>query len=82
MKSIDLPVQMFKDVRKQPGQDEDWKAVLLRMPMALFKHIDAAAKANYRTRTAEILFRLEASAEGESFDEHGAIVRRVQSLSK
>lgn len=73
---------MLPQPKKRAGQDEEWKSVLLRMPMALFKHIDAAAEANYRSRTAEILSRLDASVEGESFDEHGVIVRRVARLEK
>lgn len=43
--------------------------------MGLFKHIDAAAEANYRSRTAEIIARLERSMDGESVNEHGVIVR-------
>jgi hypothetical protein len=50
------------------------RRILLRLPDALLKHIDDAAHANYRTRTAEILARLLDSAKGESFDEHGVIV--------
>lgn len=77
-----LLVQMFPEVNKRPGQDEDWKAILLRTPMNLLKHLDAAAEANYRTRTAEILSRLEASIEGESFDEHGVMVRILRRPGK
>lgn len=50
--------------------------------MDLFTHIDAAAEANYRSRTAEILARLEATTAGESFDDHGVIVRQAQHLNK
>ena len=50
--------------------------------MTLSEHIDAAAKANYRSRTAEILYRLDASAEGESIGEHGEIVRRASAPRK
>lgn len=49
---------------------------LLRLPQSMLTHIDAAAKARYRTSTAEILSRLLASMEGESIDEHGVIVVR------
>ena len=67
---------------KRAGQDTEWKSILLRMPVDLFKHIDAAAEANYRSRTAEILLRLEASTSGESIGEHGEIVRRAQHFNK
>ena len=76
-----LPIGMLPNP-KRTGQDMEWKSILLRMPVDLFKHIDAAAEANYRSRTAEILVRLEATTVGESLDEHGVIVRRVQHLAK
>lgn len=76
-----LPIGMLPNP-KRAGQDVEWKSILLRMPVDLFKHIDAAAKSNYRSRTAEILARLDASTVGESIDEHGVIVRRVTSSSK
>ncbi len=78
----DLPIDMLPQPKKRTSQDDEWKAVLLRMPIALFKHIDAAAGANYRSRTAEILARLQASAEGESVGEHGVIVRILRRPSK
>lgn len=52
--------------------------VLLRMPLHMLEHIDRAADAGYRDRTREILMRLEQSMEGETFNEHGAIVRQAQ----
>lgn len=72
-----LPVEMFPGVTKRQGQGQGnrWKGVLLRCPVGLLKHLDACAKANYRSRTGEILARLEASAVGESLNEHGSIVR-------
>lgn len=76
-----LPIGMLPNP-KRAGQDTEWKSILLRMPVDLFKHIDAAAQANYRSRTAEILARLEATTEGESIGEHGVIVRRVASTNK
>ena len=77
-----MPIDMLPQPKKRAGQDEEWHAVLLRMPMTLSEHIDAAAKANYRSRTAEILYRLDASAEGESIGEHGEIVRRASAPRK
>ena len=76
-----LPIGMLPNP-KRAGQDTEWKSILLRMPVGLFKHIDAAAEANYRTRTAEILFRLEESAQGESINEHGVIVRQLGPTQK
>ncbi len=55
---------------KRPGT----VAVLIRFPEAMFEHISRAAKSNWRTRTAEVLTRLDASMEGESFDESGLLV--------
>lgn len=66
----------------QPGSARKQKRVLLRLPPELLNHIDAAAKAQYRTRTAEILCRLETSISGESIDRHGVIVRLSTSSSK
>lgn len=51
--------------------------VLVRMPVAMYEHLDRAARVNWRTRTAEILQRLQASMDTESFDEHGCIVRHA-----
>ena len=76
-----LPIGMLPNP-KRAGQDTEWKSILLRMPVDLFKHIDAAAEANYRSRTAEILARLDASAVGESIGEHGVIVRQARPLNK
>lgn len=54
----------------------EFVGVLLRLPPDVANHIDRAAEAAYRTRTAEILQRLRESMSGEVFDEHGVIVRR------
>lgn len=64
------------------GEHTVWKPILLRMPVGLLAHIDAAAQAAHRTRTAELLMRLDASAVGESIDEHGAIVRQASAGNK
>lgn len=50
---------------------------LLRLSPSDREHLEAAAKAGFRSLTAEILMRLRASMENESIDEHGVIVRRV-----
>lgn len=54
----------------------------LRMPLALRAHLEACAKSNFRSLSAEICARLEASAAGESLDEHGVIVRDGAHRSK
>lgn len=77
-----LPVEMFPGVTKRQGQGKRWSGVLLRCPVGLLKHIDACAKANYRSRTSEILARLEASAVGESLNKHGSIVRDLPPQGK
>lgn len=69
------------DLKKRPGARSQTR-FLLRLPPQMLSHIDAAARANYRTRTAEIQCRLEASIEGESIDEHGVIVRLSTLSSK
>lgn len=56
--------------------------VLLRLPVTLLQQIDAAAKSNYRTRTAEILLALETYAANGSIDEHGVIVQRTPGSRK
>lgn len=55
---------------------------LLRIPAQLLSHIDAAARASYRTRTAEVIRRLEESVKNESIEEHGVIVRFGPSENK
>lgn len=74
--SADLPIQMFpkKGIRKQ--------RFLLMLPVAMQEHIDAAAKAGFRTRTAEIVLRLGASMKNESIDEHGCIVVHAPAARK
>lgn len=63
-------------------KDEAHKNVLIRLPVSVLEHIDAAAKAGFRSRTAEVVKRLLETMEGESIDEHGVIVRRVASVAK
>lgn len=52
--------------------------VILRMPPHMVEHLDRAADAAWRSRTAEILKRLEESMQGESINEHGVIVHQTQ----
>ena len=49
----------------------------VRIPPEVLQHIDRAATANFRSRSAEIIWRLIQSTVGESFDEHGCIVRHA-----
>ena len=58
------------------------KRILLRVPADMLAHFDACAVAGYRTRTAELLMRLEASMANESIDEHGVIVVRAPRAAK
>ena len=56
----------------QPGGTH--VAFLLRLPREVVDHLDACARASYRTRTAEVVKRLQESMANESIDEHGVIV--------
>lgn len=58
------------------------KQLLIRLPVEMIAYLDAAAKAQHRSRTAEILHRLDASMVGESIDEHGVIVARSAANAK
>jgi hypothetical protein len=88
--STDLPIQMLDfpkgekpryHHRKLKG-DEDRAAVLIRLPYELLDRLDAFASAGYRSRTAEIQRRLEASMVNESIDEHGVIVQHIPPARK
>jgi hypothetical protein len=57
----------------------EYKQVLIRLPVSLVDHMDRAAVASLRSRTAEIELRLRESMENESFDAHGCIVQRSPS---
>jgi hypothetical protein len=52
------------------------------MPADLQRHLRACSVANCRSLSAEIVSRLEASVEGESFGEHGVMVRVLHRRSK
>ncbi len=82
MSTSEFPVQMFAMPTRRPGNGTEWKPILLRMPVEMIQHIDRCANAMHRTRTAEILLRLEESIDGESFDEHGVIVRHTAQAVK
>ncbi|CAM8627221.1 hypothetical protein MCEMSHM24_02714 [Comamonadaceae bacterium] len=56
--------------------------VISRMSDALRDMLDAAAKANLRSRSKEIIHRLEASFEGQSIDKHGVIVEQRSRSAK
>ena len=75
MSATELPVQMFDRPPTKYGRGAEWKQVLVRMPAQMVEHLDRCADVMYRSRTAEILMRLEQSMEGESIDEvHGVIL--------
>lgn len=82
MSTAELPVQMFDMPPRRAGNGTEWRPILLRMPVEMLQHIDRCADAMYRTRTAEILLRLQESIEGESFDDHGVIVTRSAAAAK
>jgi metal-responsive CopG/Arc/MetJ family transcriptional regulator len=48
--------------------------VVVRMPEELVKRLDRSSVAMYRSRSAEITARLEASFAKESIDKHDVIV--------
>ena len=56
--------------------------MLIRLPQYVLDHVDAAALAQLRSRSAEIQMRLEASMANESIDEHGVIVVRAPRAAK
>lgn len=58
--------------------DGRFRHVILRLPAEMVEHLDRAADAGFRSRTTEVIKRLEQSMQGESFNEHGAIVRQAQ----
>lgn len=77
----DMPIGMLpmsgREPRRVPPPPQS-----IRLPSSLKKHLQDCAAANCRSLSAEILFRLQTSAVGESIGEHGEIVRQVQHLNK
>lgn len=67
--------------QRRSQQDAEFKQMLVRMPVQLLGLIDAAAKANWRSKTSEVVMRLQASFEGESINEHGVIVSTRPALT-
>ncbi len=57
----------------------DGPPVLFRARPGLIEHIDRCAQINFRSRSAEIRWRLEESIKGEFVDEHGRIVKQLSS---
>lgn len=90
MSATEFPVQMLGKKTGVPkgtpspkkGVGVFGKQVLIRLPVDAIAKLDAAAKAQHRSRTAEIWSRLEASLEGESIDEHAVIVTRSAPAAK
>jgi hypothetical protein len=79
-----LPIQMMaRKTGPKPRPPQPKKHVTtLRMKVTLHEHLTKCAEANFRSVSAEISARLMDSIQGESFDEHGVIVRSVHSLDK
>lgn len=69
------------DIRKKKRKPVQ-APISIRMGDDLVQRLEAMARANHRSRSAEIAFRLEESLRGESIDEHGVIVRHVPGLAK
>lgn len=74
--SADFPVQMLR--RQKPKKTDKTKSrrgrFLLLMSDEVKAAIEKAACGNYRTRTAEINMRLEASFKNEVVFDHGVMV--------
>lgn len=69
-------------IAKRRGAGQLHFDVLLRLPCSVLEHLDRAAAENYRTRTAEVLARLEASIESESSIRHTRIVNPIAFAGK
>lgn len=89
--SADFPIQMFDRPRGRKegtpiARSGAFKTphtpVLSRMPQELIHLLDAAANASFRSRSAEMVYRLQTSFENESIDEHGCIVVQAKPSSK
>lgn len=80
--SADLPIQMFDRPKHRAVNKNCAIAVLLRFPEDVLKKLDSIASANYRSRTAEVVLRIEASMANESIDEHGCIVVHAPAARK
>ena len=59
---------------RKPKTKNGSKNLLIRMPIGLANKVDRFSRATFRSMTAEVVLRLEASFEGQSIDEHGCIV--------
>ncbi|MBV7454318.1 Arc family DNA-binding protein [Acidovorax sp. sif1233] len=82
MSARELAVQMQRRKGGLRARTDMADPTTLRMPVVLRDHLEACAKANFRSLSAEMCARLEASTVGESIDEHGAIVRAAHRSSK
>ena len=88
--SAELPIQMFdlpKGHRRETLNRVAWRAgtratTTIRISRELLDQIDAFAEVSFRSRNAEIDFRLRESFEGQSIDEHGCIVVHAASRLK
>jgi predicted transcriptional regulator len=54
----------------------------IRMAPEMVDRLDQSARANYRSRNAEIVARLQESMKGESFDVHSCIVKQAPAAGK
>lgn len=76
------PVEMLRRKGGRVARLEMAGPTTLRMPRALRDHLERCAQANFRSLGAEISARLADSVEGESFDEHGVMVRILRRPGK
>lgn len=82
-----LPIEMLplnqrgarQPVRQGGLLARDMPPLAFRLPAEMRDHLRRAAEWNCRSLSAEIKFRLQDSMEGESFDAHGCIVKRLPS---
>lgn len=73
--NADLPVQMLNPSKAREGVGACPKRdMTVRLPVVLIDRLDAFAAAGFRSRSAEIAMRLQASFAGEVINAHGVIV--------
>lgn len=69
-----------KNKVKKGKRARAFKTLYVRMPAELAEKVDKFSRASWRTLTAEIVHRLEASFENQSINEHGVIVSTAPAL--
>lgn len=72
--SADSSTPKAKPRRKRQNPGPGYANFLIRIPKPLLAKAKRFAVVSRRSATAEIVFRLSESLEGQSIDEHGVIV--------